>query len=680
MRLLSLYAVIAVALMVCCLMPSDGLSKPVKKKHGKRGQGAPGDRREGSRGERRRGHGKDRPEEEEPEETTPSNVDEETDVDGEFESGPLFDSEQTDTEPGEGQNSEGGEEEEEEKHGRGNGKPHKNNTTRGWQNRRENMPIRPQYRPSNSKPKTGPLELSGVKVDVKEKEAMRKAVGYMSAYGYMRKMDDDDFNTDKISAKKMKKSIKMMQKFMGLKETGELDEMTMMMMEKPRCGVADMTPPSTKGNTTRSNYTGGPLDFSHFGQRWDKLDITFRILNYPRTMSAEETRETLLRAFKVWSDITPLTFTEIHGAQYADFYLKFGYGNHGDSYPFDGPGGVLAHAFLPKSNSGDIEGDVHFDDDEPFSYATYDGTNLFQVAAHEIGHSLGMHHSSDPSALMAPFYPGYQPTFVMPYDDLSGIQSLYGSKQNPQPYPFPYPNPPINEPTQAPVPSTTRAPPATVQPNPTQSPTQPPAQTPTTPVSTPTDPCPSIVFDATTFWRGELFSFTGNKYGRIRDYTILSREGGSNAQYFFQNFPGDIDAVYEDPVTYKLFMFKGSNYYVYNGLIRESGPTPITNIDPSLPSNIDAVVTWAADKKTYIFKDELVWRYDELTRSVDPDWPYRIDEVWRGVPNGVAAAFHNEDSHLTYFLVGKDYYRYDDLYAEVDVGPRDYTEDYFGCF
>ena len=176
MRLLSLYAVIAVALMVCCLMPSDGLSKPVKKKHGKRGQGAPGDRREGSRGERRRGHGKDRSEEEEPEETTPSNVDEETDVDGEFESGPLFDSEQTDTEPGEGQNSEGGEEEEEEKHGRGNGKPHKNNTTRGWKDRRENMPIRPQYRPSNSKPKTGPLELSGVKVDVKEKEAMRKAV------------------------------------------------------------------------------------------------------------------------------------------------------------------------------------------------------------------------------------------------------------------------------------------------------------------------------------------------------------------------------------------------------------------------------------------------------------------------------------------------------------------------
>ena len=98
-----------------------------------------------------------------------------------------------------------------------------------------------------------------------------------------------------------------------------------------------------------------------------------------------------------------------------------------------------------------------------------------------------------------------------------------GSKQNPQPYPFPYPNPPINEPTQAPVPSTTRAPPATVQPNPTQSPTQPPAQTPTTPVSTPTDPCPSIVFDATTFWRGELFSFTVSWYRQVPLFRIYRK-------------------------------------------------------------------------------------------------------------------------------------------------------------
>lgn len=55
------------------------------------------------------------------------------------------------------------------------------------------------------------------------------------------------------------------------------------------------------------------------------------------------------------------------------------------------------------------------------------GYILFMVAAHEFGHSLGLSHSDDPGALMYPLYSYRNPdTFVLPQDDVKGIQHLYG--------------------------------------------------------------------------------------------------------------------------------------------------------------------------------------------------------------------------------------------------------------
>lgn len=51
--------------------------------------------------------------------------------------------------------------------------------------------------------------------------------------------------------------------------------------------------------------------------------------------------------------------------------IRFEKGKHGDGDPFDGPGGVLAHAAFPSGG-----GDVHFDETESWTFNSRNGITL----------------------------------------------------------------------------------------------------------------------------------------------------------------------------------------------------------------------------------------------------------------------------------------------------------------
>lgn len=52
------------------------------------------------------------------------------------------------------------------------------------------------------------------------------------------------------------------------------------------------------------------------------LTHVFRIQRFPKQMSKDNVRQVLKEAIKIWTDVTPLTFTEVFN-QEADIIIDF---------------------------------------------------------------------------------------------------------------------------------------------------------------------------------------------------------------------------------------------------------------------------------------------------------------------------------------------------------------------
>ena len=193
--------------------------------------------------------------------------------------------------------------------------------------------------------------------------------------------------------------------------------------------------------------------------RWKKSDLTYFISGFSPDLDQRNQREIIGHAFAKWALESNLEFSEVFSRGNADIVIGFGARGHCNLYEesqlgcspaaaFDGNGKTLAHAYFPGIHTS-VAGDIHFDEDETWAVTptSFSRVSFLSVAIHEIGHSLGLEHSKDETAIMFASYDHRNIKTELASDDIKGIQSLYGGNGVAPP-------PPPGRPDTPPVPPT----------------------------------------------------------------------------------------------------------------------------------------------------------------------------------------------------------------------------------
>ncbi|XP_070171538.1 neutrophil collagenase-like [Polyergus mexicanus] len=162
-----------------------------------------------------------------------------------------------------------------------------------------------------------------------------EALRFLRVYGFLK---DDEESLSSDNATSLRRALSLFQEYYQLSGNGALNAVTLHLMRKPRCGLADIPDRA----------------YSPIARKWPKTRLAWNF-----QVASEEILQTAETAFVLWAANSSLTFAR-DPCTYANRR------NVGICpAAFDGPGGALAHAFFP-SGTTDFTSEIHVDDSEPW--------------------------------------------------------------------------------------------------------------------------------------------------------------------------------------------------------------------------------------------------------------------------------------------------------------------------
>ncbi|XP_033127604.1 matrix metalloproteinase-14-like isoform X2 [Anneissia japonica] len=482
---------------------------------------------------------------------------------------------------------------------------------------------------------------------------IQQAEHYLQVCGYLAKVAEEDqhFNDDAI-----KQALLNFQEYAGLDPAkGILTEETLKQMEESPCRDAE------------TNRKRRSIPVIH---GWDSHVVTWDITSYSKWLSKSEVDKTAEEALKMWSDAADITFVRVPGGE-VDISIAFLTGAHGD-IDFGGINKALAHTYYPpKSGSGGVlEGDVHLDDARQWTVkSSTAGHDLRVTLLHELGHSIGIAHSTNRNDAMF----SSESTSTLSENDKAAARKLYGAPKGEPAYVSPKPA------TQVPV---------VVTPKTTTS-SQPKGES-------DDSNCPTSIDAATQMLTGEIILIKGDKLWKIVDNQLVP---GHPVQVstVFSGLPANIDSAMTMPEHMvdwgnkagKTYFFKadnnGTQVWRYSGYSPEVGYPKSLELEfgVSLP-HVDAAYTIGGLRGVYFIGGTNYY----LETPYQQIGPFQTDS-FQGFNSQATAALSGADD-ITYILFGADgnYYEINPLgLPELDIAPwsvlpgfpRSTSLGWFGC-